>query len=104
MSKTHELQEYSIQEGKNIQLGQAGYVHLETSSLSIVNADDGHYIAVTALEDDCTITVTTSKVHGNSEVILLIPVPAGTTIHGSWTSVGIKRSGSNDTSAIIYKG
>ena len=105
MSKTHQIQEYSVQEGKNIQLGQGGYVHLKTTSSEIVHTDEGHYNAITVLEDECTVTVVDVAVHGEiGKFFLLKPVPAGTTLYGAWTRVSIKRTGSNNTSAIVYKG
>ena len=102
MSKQHGIQEYTSQESKNLKLGQAGYVFLATTTSALHHADEGHYTAVTVLEDDCEVSFT--GLHGESEVMLAAPVAAGTTIYGAWERVSIKRSGSSDTSAIVYKG
>jgi hypothetical protein len=104
MSKRHGLQEYSPQEGRNLSLGQAGYVYLETSSGSLVHSDVGHYNAITVLEDDCQISVQlgTSAHDSIMDDIISKNITAGTTIYGAWTRVSIKRTGSNDTSVIVY--
>tara|TARA_R100001594_G_scaffold1363_9_gene5944 strand:- start:9317 stop:9637 length:321 start_codon:yes stop_codon:yes gene_type:complete len=106
MSRKHELQEHTSQEGKNLQLGQAGYVHLKTSGSLLLHSDVGHYCAVTVLEDECEVSVQLGgSAHTDSmDGLAAVPVPAGTTLHGAWTRVSIRRSGTTDTSAIIYKG
>ena len=108
MSKKHELEEYTAQSGKNLQLGQAGYVHLKTDSTSVETTDEGHYTAISILEDNCLLTLV-SSVHRHSGSVganmLLQPVPKGITIHGFWSKISISRPvGEADTSIMIYKG
>ena len=104
MSKKHELQEYSTQEGKNIQLGQAGYEHLETTGSGLVHSSEGHYIAVTALEDDCLVSILTVSTHSGGHDDLAQPLPKGTTLYGHFTRISLSRAGSSNTSVMIYKG
>lgn len=107
MSIKHELQEYSIQEGKNIQLGQAGYEYLKTIAPALVHTSIGHYIAVTALEDNCTVSFDMGvDAHSDAPSLIIAPLAKGTTIYGHWSRVSVNRENSlgSDTSAIIYKG
>ena len=105
MSKKHELQEYTAQSGKNLQLGQAGYEYLVTDSTNVETTETGHYVAFTVLEDDCLIIIVDgSTSHSGGHAVTLGFVPKGITIYGHWLGVSIKRSGSSNTSAIVYKG
>ena len=99
MSKQHGIQEYTSQESKNLKLGQAGYVFLATTTSALLHADEGHYTAVTVLEDDCEVSFT--GLHGESEVMLAAPVAAGTTIYGRWNKVTVATA---NASAICYRG
>tara|TARA_Y100001963_G_scaffold149319_1_gene228624 strand:+ start:522 stop:821 length:300 start_codon:yes stop_codon:yes gene_type:complete len=97
------LQKYTVQEGVNAQLGQAGWDIVNNAT---VNADT--YIAITMLvgteviaDNTASGTVTaTSTDTSLGDSLSSLEVPVGCTIYGRWSSVTI---GANDT-AIVYRG
>ena len=110
MSLKHGLNEqFTTQEGKNAQLGQAGYKIIDIDNAGYNFLDEGHYIAVTALNDNTKViaTIASGGIHGtDSDDMVLIPMTEGQTIYGSWSKIGVARvaSGSGGSVAIIYKG
>ena len=91
------LHKYTVQEAENAKIGQGGYVHGAASAVA-----GTEYVAITALS--------AAQIDTTSDDTTLFPdltnvtIPVGTTIYGAWERVSIKRSGSSDTSAIVYKG
>ena len=110
MSLKHGLNEqFTTQEGKNAQLGQAGYKIIDIDNAGYNFVDEGHYIAVTALNDNTRVTATIAggMIHGtDSDDMVTIDMTEGQTIYGTWSKIGISRvaSGSGGSVAIIYKG
>jgi hypothetical protein len=118
MSKKHGLNEqFTVQEGKGVQLGQGGYVHkyaLTPSALSTTGSDPGwhegdHIIAITALTDDCILYDDLGGLnyqHGEIDVSTLYaePIPKGTTIFGSWDGMVFASAGADRADFMVYKG
>ena len=97
------LQKYTVQEGVNAQLGQAGW---DIVTNATVNSHT--YIAITILvgteviaDNSASGTVTATSVDtALGDSLSNLEVPEGCTIYGRWSSVTI---GANDT-AIVYRG
>tara|TARA_R100000655_G_scaffold13520_2_gene30537 strand:+ start:17883 stop:18221 length:339 start_codon:yes stop_codon:yes gene_type:complete len=112
MSIKHTLQEYSVQEAQNQQLGQAGYIYISTSSGLAATTGEDHWIAYTVLGTDgkTLVSIVTSGGHSPDDTteFSLAPAPLGTTIYGSFKNIAITRvggGGGSGTAAIIaYKG
>ena len=109
MSRKHTLEEFSVQEAKNQQLGQAGYEYISTSSLLPASTSAGHWIAYTVLGSaagNTNVSIqTTTGTHSpdNTFEYTLAPVARGTTIYGSFKQISITRT--TGTAALIaYKG
>ena len=102
MSKKHTAHEFTVQESKNILLGQGGCRIMSGSGLL---SDVGHWIAFTPLSDN--ITIQTSE-HGESgeAMVALRPDTIGKTIYGSWSQFYITKSspGGAIPVMIIYAG
>ena len=107
MSKKHGLQEYSVQEAQNIQLGQAGYESLKTTTATPSTSSSGHFIAVTSLSNDTHMYATSAGwAHDPDDVddeYHLKQIPIGTTIYGSWKKVSVYRS-TGTAEAVAYRG
>ena len=108
MSKKHTIHEFSIQEAQNIQLGQSGYTHLKISTGLPISTEEGHFIALTSLNDNTRMYLTGAEwghdPDGSEDPYHTINVPAGMTVYGSWNKVSVYRSGSGTAEAIIYHG
>ena len=111
MSRKHELNDYTVQAGKNIQLGQGGYYAVD-STMSVVSAanvatmkETDHIIAITALSN-LSITTTAAGAHDEEDVITAFPIPNGTTFYGKWKNVVALRTdtGEGNAKAILYFG
>ena len=73
------LHKYTVQEAENAKLGQAGYVYGSAS------ADGSTYVAITAVA--AAQVDTTSDDTGLFPNLSNVPIPAGATIYGRWTSI-----------------
>jgi len=95
--------QYSVQEGINTQLGQAG---CDIVTNATINAHT--YVAITILvgteviaDNTASGTVTATSVNTDMwDSLSNLEVPEGCTIYGRWSAVTI---GANDT-AIVYRG
>ena len=116
MSKKHGLNEqFTVQEGKGVQLGQGGYVHKQvTGPATLTEANDpgwrdgDHVIAITALTDNCIVyddLAGLNYAHGEIDVSTLYaePIPEGTTIFGSWDGM-IFSSTTGTAQFMVYTG
>jgi hypothetical protein len=100
---------YTVQEGVNLQLGQAGYKYIDAAGTTNTGtaADGVEYVAVTVIEDHKSSDVSTANIATVSNYpndfpdTTFVGVPGGTTLYGRWNKVTI--SGSNCT-AIVYRG
>jgi len=98
-------QHLSVQESKNIQLGQLGHMTTNESSDPITPPDGTVFIAITILYSGAqfaTLTaedpdryVNTAQASsggggtGGKQLTNLIAFPAGTTIYGRWTAIDV---------------
>ena len=97
------LNAYTVSEGINVQLGQAGW---DIVTDATVNAHT--YVAITILvgteviaDNSASGTVTATSVDTDlGDSLSSLEVPEGCTIYGRWSAVTI---GANDT-AIVYRG
>ena len=95
MAKSN-LHRYSVQEALNIQTG-AGGCDLVIASGSDVTLNAHTYCAITALNADCDLDLTSTDTDiWDSHTTLIVPV--GTTIYGSWGTVVV----ADGHSAIVY--
>ena len=95
------IRKYTVVEGINVQLGQAGYKILEVGGTADTgDAVDGvEYVALTVL---VAATITTASNDASMfPNLATLTVPAGTTIYGRWNKVTAATSGGF---VIVYKG
>ena len=112
MSKQHTLQEFSVQEAQNQQLGQAGYKYIKTASGLAASTGEDHWIAYTVLgtagKTQVTISGTASHSPDGANEYTAALVPMGTTVYGSFKNIAITRTGgaggSGTAALIAYKG
>lgn len=106
MSQIHTLQEFSSQEGKNLELGQAGYEILTTTGSLAQTTSEGEWVAFMVLDGDVTTSATLHEPEGDSAIITIPAFPIGVLAKGYWKQViGVRKSGSTDPwTMIVYKG
>ena len=102
------LQNLTVQEAQNTQLGQLGSGHLDATEAAASIPSGAVVIAITILEDSTTFTALTQEsadyfgtgtsTHSNSLANSDI-FPAGVTIYGRWSAVTV-----NAGSCIFYLG
>ena len=110
MATRNKLQKYTVQEGVNVQLGQAGYKYIDQSG----TADTGtavvgvEYVAVTILEGHSSaVGKGTANIATESYDTTSFPdttfalLDTGTTIYGRWNKITITGTA---CTAICYKG
>ena len=90
---------YTVQEGTNLQLGQAGYDVVTAATVNQTTNSGTNWIAIQLIVGT-TITTATSVDTSIWDDISGLEVPAGTTIYGRWNVITI---GTGDT-AICYRG
>ena len=100
MAKGNGLHKYTVQEARNVQLGQAGYKAVATGAHTGTAVDGVEYVAITSLHDDTAVT-TTSFDSTLYPTITGLVVPKGITIYGRWSKVTIAGTSGY---AIVYKG
>ena len=101
------LHKYTVQEGTNLQLGQAGSDLVTAATINQTTNPSTNWIAITVLvgsDDDgknSTASITTTSVDTNLwDSLSTTAVPVGTTIYGRWSLV---TAASGDT-IIAYRG
>ena len=105
MSTKHTLQEFSTQEGKNLELGQAGYVILTTTGGSAQSTDEGEWTSFMVLDCNVTVTQTEHDDPEDTDIVLVTSMASGILVKGYWKRVsGIRTSGSDPWTMIVYKG
>ena len=112
MSQKHTLQEFSTQEGKNVELGQAGYKIVEVvadegggEGAGFYTTGDGEWIGCMVLNGDATVTGTLHEPEGDSPIITRTSCPVGLLLRGYWKSIVVSRTAGTDACQIIvYKG
>ena len=103
MSKKHTAHEFTVQESKNILLGQGGCRIMSGAGLL---SDVGHWIAFTPLTDNITINTSEHGESGEAMSALQLDTTPGKTIYGSWSRFYITKSspGGATPVMIIYAG
>ena len=105
MSRQHTLQEFSTQEGKNLELGQAGYLILTTTGSGAQSTPEGEWTSYMVLDGDVTITQTLHEPLGDSPVALITSLASGILVRGYWKRVSaVRTTGSDPITVIVYKG
>ena len=100
MAKGNGLHKYTVQEARNVQLGQAGYKAVATGAHTGAAVEGVEYVAITSLHDNTEVT-TTSFDSTLYPTITSLVVPKGITIYGRWSQVTIAGTAAN---AIVYRG
>ena len=98
---------YTVQEGTNLQLGQAGSDLVTAATINQTTNPNTNWIAITVLVGDTdagehhTASISTTSVDTNLwDNLSTTAVPVGTTIYGRWSLV---TAASGDT-IIAYRG
>ena len=86
------LHKYTVQEAVNAKAGQGGYVYGAASAVA-----GTEYVAITAVA--AAQVDTTSDDTALFPNLSNVPIPAGATIYGRWTSVTL-----DSGNIIVYKG
>ena len=104
MSQKHTLREFTHKEGKNLQLGQAGYEIMTTTGGSPITSSEGEWTAYMVL-DGLVNVVPQDHVPSGDSSTPIGPGTVGVIHYGYWSSiVGSRASGTDPWTIILYKG
>ena len=92
MAKGNGLHKYTVQEARNVQLGQAGYIGVATGAHTGAAVEGVEYVAITSLHDNTEVT-TTSFDSTLYPTITSLVVPKGITIYGRWSEIDVSSGG-----------